>query len=195
MSSISEHSDSEQDTRKRTNKSDIIAFLPITAGQKHSYNSKGLQSQLDVFFTTVRASLVDAGVDLSAVDETAFQTLMHTSIMQAYAAPIKRKVARSAWNFYNEEQHKQYKGRNMTMPEVTKEIAQTWREMSDDEKQPYFDMYEKAKAALVVAKAPATTAKAESKEKKEKPSKKGSSKKEVAKSKSESEKKPAKAKK
>jgi hypothetical protein len=198
MSSISEHSDSEHETRKRTNKSELIAFLPITAGQKHAYNVKGLQSQMEVFFATVRASLVDAGIHMDSLDASQFQTVMMNSMNQAYAAPMKRKVARSAWNFFNEEQHQQYKGKHMTMPEVTKEIAQKWREMSEEEKQPYFTMHYKAKAELAKpAEAAPPKAKSEDKAKPSSKSAKDVGKKETKSSsvKSTSAKKPAKGKK
>jgi hypothetical protein len=122
-----------------------IAFLPVVNTQKNSFNFKELNKLLNEMVLDASKSITLIKDEL---DEEKIRDCILKSIETTYANQSEKKVktkrakqALSSYILFCNEKRSGVKDSNPDMDpkDITRTLANMWRELSDDEKQPYID--------------------------------------------------------
>lgn len=126
-----------------------IAFLPVVNTQKNSFNFKELSKLLDEMVANVSKSVVELSVsETEEITEEKVQSIIMSSIESVYkkeeVKKVKAKRPKQALTSYilfcnaNRASVKEENG-DLDPKDITRKLASMWKELSDEEKQPFID--------------------------------------------------------
>lgn len=126
-----------------------IAFLPVVNTQKNSFNFKELSKLLDEMVANVSKSVVELSVsETEELTEEKVQSIIMSSIETVYkkeeVKKIKAKRPKQALTSYilfckaNRASVKEENG-DLDPKDITRKLGSMWKELSDEEKQPFID--------------------------------------------------------
>jgi hypothetical protein len=126
-----------------------IAFLPVVNTQKNSFNFKELSKLLDEMVANVSKSVVELSVsETEELTEEKVQSIIMSSIETVYkkeeVKKVKAKRPKQALTSYilfckaNRASVKEENG-DLDPKDITRKLASMWKDLSDEEKQPFID--------------------------------------------------------
>lgn len=126
-----------------------IALLPVLSSQKSVYNFKELSQQCSEFLKQAAKTIVDS----QSFTEENIKTILMDSIQSIYGKKEKTKrpkQAKTAYIYFCTDKRPELKDQ---FPDedgkgITKKLAEAWRSLDDDEKEPYIEMWKQEKEKL-----------------------------------------------
>ncbi len=126
-----------------------IAFLPVVNTQKNSFNFKELSKLLDEMVANVSKSVVELSVsETEELTEEKVQSIIMSSIETVYKKEEVKKVkakrpkqALTSYILFCNANRASVKEANSELDpkDITCKLASMWKELTDEEKQPFID--------------------------------------------------------
>lgn len=135
-----------------------FALLPVTKNQKHIYNFSNLNKTYNEFVNVIAKKLVENNGKLNnemiekIFNETAQQVYHHTDVKEKKKSTTKQ--APNAYILFCVEQRPAVKEDNPDLKptEITSKLSKMWKELDDEEKEPYVTESKRLNDALKAKK-------------------------------------------